>query len=200
MCPNPKNSSENGQGGAFCFKAFLDDCFARGIILASLGEYALAIAPTRPCCPSFPSPSTGRQLRLTFSWLTFPFLQANAARTFSLAYFLGLFSRHGDDSRLVELFTREVLGFLIYNQLLSREWADRLLSWRHSGFSVHSRVRAHTKPEAERVGKYMIRPLLSLERRIIDRLKLTFKAEKPPPSRVFTEIALGEVERPAEDF
>jgi len=32
------------------------------------------------------------------------------------------------------------------------------------GFSVHSRVRAKTKEEAERVGKYMIRPLLSLER------------------------------------
>jgi hypothetical protein len=34
---------------------------------------------------------------------------------------------------------------------------------RHTGFSVYSRVRAKTKPEAERVGKYMIRPLLALE-------------------------------------
>jgi hypothetical protein len=42
-----------------------------------------------------------------------------------------------------------------------------LLSWRHTGFSVHSRVRAKTKSEAERVGKYMIRAVLSLE-------KLTF--------------------------
>ena len=47
---------------------------------------------------------------------------------------------------------------------LSPEWAERLLSWRHTGFSVHSLVRAKTKPEAERVGKYMTRPLLSLER------------------------------------
>ncbi|MBM3298115.1 MAG: transposase [Candidatus Aminicenantes bacterium] len=44
------------------------------------------------------------------------------------------------------------------------EWAERILSWRHSGFSVHSRVRAKTKTEAERVGKYMIRPLMALER------------------------------------
>ncbi|MGB9006493.1 MAG: transposase, partial [Candidatus Aminicenantales bacterium] len=36
--------------------------------------------------------------------------------------------------------------------------------WRHTGFSVHSLVRAKTKSEAERVGKYMIRPVLSLER------------------------------------
>ncbi len=32
----------------------------------------------------------------------------------------------------------------------------------------HSRVRAMTKPESERVGKYMIRPLLSLERLSLD--------------------------------
>jgi len=69
-----------------------------------------------------------------------------------------------DDARLVEVFAREVLGFLVRRELLSPEWAERLLSWRHTGFSVHSRVRAKTKPEAERVGKYMIRPLLALER------------------------------------
>jgi hypothetical protein len=69
-----------------------------------------------------------------------------------------------DDSRLTELFGREVLADLVRKELLSPEWAERLLSWRHTGFNVHSRVRAKTKTEAERVGKYMIRPLLSLER------------------------------------
>ena len=69
-----------------------------------------------------------------------------------------------DDGRLVEVFAREVLGFLVGRELLSPEWAARILSWRHTGFSVHSRVRAKTKPEAERVGKYMIRPVLALER------------------------------------
>ena len=43
-------------------------------------------------------------------------------------------------------------------------WAERILSWPHTGFNVHSRVRAKTKPEAERVGKYMTRPILALER------------------------------------
>ncbi len=42
------------------------------------------------------------------------------------------------------------------------------MSWRHSGFSVHSKVKASTKKEAERVGKYMIRPILSLERLSLD--------------------------------
>jgi hypothetical protein len=73
-----------------------------------------------------------------------------------------------DDSRLAELFGREVLADLVGRELLSPEWAKRLLSWRHTGFSVHSLVRAKTRKEAERVGKYMIRPLLSLERLSLD--------------------------------
>jgi hypothetical protein len=48
--------------------------------------------------------------------------------------------------------------------LLSPEWVERILSWRHTGFNVHSRVRARTKTEAERIGKYMVRPVLALER------------------------------------
>jgi hypothetical protein len=73
-----------------------------------------------------------------------------------------------DDSRLAGLFGRDVLTTLVHKELLSPEWAERLLSWRHTGFKVHSRVRAKTKKEAERVGKYMIRPLLSLERLSLD--------------------------------
>jgi ribosomal protein S27E len=69
-----------------------------------------------------------------------------------------------DDTRLAEIFAREVLSFLVGRELLSPEWMERLLSWPHTGFNVHSRVRAKTKPEAERVGKYMIRPVLALER------------------------------------
>jgi hypothetical protein len=69
-----------------------------------------------------------------------------------------------DDSRLAELFCRGVLAFLVGKELLSPEWAERILSWRHTGFNVHSLVRAKTRPEAERVGKYMVRPVLALER------------------------------------
>jgi hypothetical protein len=69
-----------------------------------------------------------------------------------------------DDSRLTEIFAREVLAMLVRKELLSPEWAERLLSWPHSGFNVHSLVRAKTKIETERVGKYMLRPILALER------------------------------------
>jgi hypothetical protein len=69
-----------------------------------------------------------------------------------------------DDLRLAEIFARKVLAMLVRKELLSPEWAERILSWRHTGFNVHSLVRAKTKPEAERVGKYMLRPVLALER------------------------------------
>jgi hypothetical protein len=44
-----------------------------------------------------------------------------------------------DDSRLAEIFAREVLRLLVGKGLLSPEWAERILSWRHTGFNVHSR-------------------------------------------------------------
>jgi Putative transposase. len=68
-----------------------------------------------------------------------------------------------DDVRLSELFAREVLAILAAKGLLSSERAERLLAWRHSGFNVHSLVRTETEAEAERIGKYMIRPVVSLE-------------------------------------
>jgi hypothetical protein len=70
---------------------------------------------------------------------------------------------------LASLFAREVLADLVHKELLSPQWADRLLSWRHTGFHVHSSIRAKTNEEAERMGKYMIRPLLSLERLSLDK-------------------------------
>ena len=112
-----------------------------------------------------------------------------------------------DDSRLAEIFAREVLAMLVGRELLSPEWAERLLSWRHTGFSIHSLVWATTKTQAERVGKYMIWPLLSLERlsfeevdRIIDHLKLTFVAERPPPPRAASQELLMAADPPVEYF
>jgi hypothetical protein len=54
-------------------------------------------------------------------------------------------------------------SFLVGRELLSPEWAERLLSWPHTGFNVHSMVRAKTKPEAERAGKYMIRKVYEVD-------------------------------------
>jgi hypothetical protein len=53
-----------------------------------------------------------------------------------------------DDARLAEIFAREVLSFLVGREILSPEWAERLISWLHAGFNVHSRVGTETKIEA----------------------------------------------------
>ena len=55
-----------------------------------------------------------------------------------------------DDSRPAELFAREVLADLIRKELLRPEWAERLLSWTHTGFNVHSRVRANLSKLSQR--------------------------------------------------
>jgi hypothetical protein len=47
-------------------------------------------------------------------------------------------------------------------------YRTKMFCTRHPSRSSHSRVRAKTKKEAERVGKYMIRPLLSLGRLSLD--------------------------------
>jgi len=73
-----------------------------------------------------------------------------------------------NDSLLCRFFTREVFLLLLRKQLINQDFVKRILSWQHTGFNVHSKVRAESKEEAERIGKYMIRPILSLRRLSLD--------------------------------
>lgn len=52
-----------------------------------------------------------------------------------------------DDSRLAEIFAREVLAMLVRKELLSPEWAERILSWRHTGFKRPSGEGQEGEPE-----------------------------------------------------
>jgi ribosomal protein S27E len=76
-------------------------------------------------------------------------------------------SRFNDDL-LREIFSREVFSLLLRKQLINLTLIQKILRWQHTGFHVHSQVRAISKQEAERVGKYMIRPILSLKRLSFD--------------------------------
>jgi hypothetical protein len=143
-----------------------------------------------------------------------------------------------DDSRLAQLFAREVLADLVGRELLSYEWAERILAWRHTGFSVHSKVRAKTRKEAEHklltieeeeakiprrgwaemIRKvYEIDPLLcphcggtmkviafitdyAVVDRIINHLKLSFVADRPPPPHIASQELLMAAETSAEYF
>ena len=57
------------------------------------------------------------------------------------------------DSLLAEFFKREVFALLLGEELISEAVVEKISGWRHSDFSVHSKVRAKTRKEAERVGK-----------------------------------------------
>ena len=120
--------------------------FAR-IRCASCGEERLCYfsCRTRGFCPSCQSKLSSNTSRLSLH---------------HLASF--------QDSLLAQMFAREVFALLLREELISEAMVEKIMGWRHSGFSVHSQVRAKTREEAERVGKYMIRPLLSLKRLFFD--------------------------------
>jgi len=65
-----------------------------------------------------------------------------------------------NDDLIQQLFTHEVFSLLLAEKLIGLSLMQKILSWRHTGFNVHSKVRAQDRKETERVGKYMIRPLL----------------------------------------
>ncbi|MFO7980195.1 MAG: transposase [Candidatus Aminicenantes bacterium] len=74
-----------------------------------------------------------------------------------------------NDPLLCRFFTLEVFSLLLEKKLINKDLVQKILQWRHTGFNVHSKVRTETKEETERVGKYMIRPILSLKRLSLDK-------------------------------
>ncbi|MBN2396128.1 MAG: transposase [Candidatus Atribacteria bacterium] len=76
--------------------------------------------------------------------------------------------RRFHDEVIQEIFTREVFSMLLRKKLIGLPLVRKILHWRHTGFNVHSQVRATSKREAERVGKYIIRPVLSLKQLFFD--------------------------------
>jgi hypothetical protein len=75
-----------------------------------------------------------------------------------------------NDPLLCQFFTLEVFSLLLRKQLINQNLVQKILQWRHTGFNVHSKVRTETKEDTERVGKYMIRPILSLKRLSLDKV------------------------------
>nr|NIW37707.1 hypothetical protein [Gemmatimonadota bacterium] len=82
----------------------------------------------------------------------------------------GSFERlpYPDSRQLERLFRAELLRLLLGRGLISQEIIDNLLSWRHSGFSVHAEVTVADRVSAARLGRYMIRCPVVLERLSLD--------------------------------
>ncbi len=71
------------------------------------------------------------------------------------------------DEHAAEMLLRhKVLRLLQGAGLLTEERTHLLLSWRHTGFSVHTRVRVEPEDQGgvERLARYILRPPISLER------------------------------------
>jgi hypothetical protein len=64
------------------------------------------------------------------------------------------------------LYRHKVMRLLQDEGLLSNRRCELLLSWRHTGFSIHNRVRVEPEdqPGVERLARYIMRPPISLER------------------------------------
>ena len=69
-----------------------------------------------------------------------------------------------DTDKLEELFRAEVFRLLSEKRLIGADTVKNMLSWSHSGFSADASVRVETIPDAVRIGQYMIRCPLVLER------------------------------------
>ncbi|MEE8441553.1 MAG: hypothetical protein V3S41_07520 [Spirochaetia bacterium] len=65
---------------------------------------------------------------------------------------------------MTEVFRRRVIWLLVEKQLLSAEFAQNLLSWRNSGFSIDDSVRLTDARSQGSLAQCISRPPLSLKK------------------------------------
>ena len=88
------------------------------------------------------------------------------------------------DDVIQELFIHEVFSLPIRKKLIGLALVQKILNWHHTGFNVHNRVRAQTRKETERVGKYQ------------DPRPTAFEADRPPqPHIAHQELLIAAEER-----
>lgn len=73
---------------------------------------------------------------------------------------------YADPAEAEKVFRHHVLSFLRKRGLIDEERVRLLLSWRHTGFSVHNSVVVEPEdpPAVERLIRYMMRPPVALDR------------------------------------
>ena len=87
-----------------------------------------------------------------------------------------------------KVFRRLLLLAFVRAERLSEEFADRLLSWHHSGFSVYvgTRIEAEDRARLEFLGRYVTRPALATDAvklRADGRVEITTKPDPKTGSR-----------------
>jgi hypothetical protein len=68
---------------------------------------------------------------------------------------------------MAEVFRRRVIKLLVERELLNENFAQNLLSWRHSGFSIDNSVRILDESAQENLAEYIARPPISLKPRYV---------------------------------
>src|SRR3990167_8613911 len=68
--------------------------------------------------------------------------------------------------KLQRLFQHKVLKLLLKEKRISREWVEKLLSWRNSGFNIHNQVKIRSDDShgRESLAQYILRSPFSQEK------------------------------------
>jgi len=65
---------------------------------------------------------------------------------------------------MTEVFRRRLIWLLVEKELLAEDFAQNLLSWKNSGFSIDNSVRLTDAKSKESLAEYIARPPLSLKK------------------------------------
>lgn len=95
-----------------------------------------------------------------------------------------------------ELFRRRVIRLPVRRGRLEHDAAEGLLSWRHSGFSVHHTIRVHPDDTEglERLGRYLVHPPIALQRLGYDGTRATSSGRRMNPVSGEDSVTLDPLE------
>ncbi|MBN1522895.1 MAG: transposase [Spirochaetales bacterium] len=104
----------------------------------------------------------------------------NLNRFFNSKYDRFVFVPIGASEELVQLWRVLVVEFFVRQKLINMDFAQSLLGWKHSGFSIESGTKNYDDTAREFLSQYIVRAPVSLEKLSYDTQTdtLTWKAPK----------------------
>jgi hypothetical protein len=95
-----------------------------------------------------------------------------------------------------ELFRRRVIRLLVRRGKLEDDAAEGLLSWRHSGFSVHHAIRVDPDDTEglERLCRYLVHPPIAVQRLGYDGARATYSGRRMNPASGQDSVTLDPLE------
>ncbi|MQY56966.1 hypothetical protein GH140_02070, partial [bacterium] len=77
-----------------------------------------------------------------------------------------VFIPFGNLDKMSEYFRRMIIKFFLDKKLINERFAQNLLTWRHSGFSINNEIKIYGSDEKtrENLSQYIVRPPISLKK------------------------------------